>query len=900
MESRVYSIDELLRLRRSLSHNILPRLQANQDVLGLMKDNRTSNTMASSRNKGLAAHEDISSSTDGEEILFQGKKPGKKANKNGWAYLGRAESELSMTEPLPAPAGLPAQQSEGFQRFFKAVVSPTHVRVTAGGRIVPNPRGSVSPTAKWDKERPALGQHDSIESKETQPEIANGIGGHLPHPLLQPPFPGHPFPGQFFAGHPIPGHPIPGQPFPGHPFPGQPMPGHPGLMPMPLYPFGGFPMQYGMPIHHHPSLGANQLKPTPSREVLNQSQQETEEAVKAVKTQDGAADKKPRPAPLKIVPREQSEQSEQARPFHPGGGMIYPTPYGPSPMMMPIQQPYFPHGMSPVIAGHPGVPMGSNGQPSPAGSVFGVAGTPSANIPNSGGAQQFPTVPAPNQGIPHKTSIKPSVITRRQLETLRMSLKHYEDQLKFNRHQVDENFTLTQVGKIKENISNFEQIYEEQLKVEAEPHSQLGSATSAAQESSWKTASGLSSEESHRGGDASQNGSIGANRHSRAITSRLSSEGAGPKSALERYAQKGLNSSEGSNSTLGTDSTLDQVLRRKPKMELGTSEPTKHARLPTDASLEPVADVGAHSSASRAGALQHGVQGSGALTAGYGFSYPYLTGMLPHGADLHHAQRTDYIYSRELTTEEKQARDNYWGRSKVVSSGLPKFDGRDFYPPSPIKTMASSGFQRAIPGTRAEVNYNTSGTGLLPPARQVQGKRSQEGIQRVSKAIPIVAPHDGNRGKDFMNGKVSSKSEASADASVDKKSAANRGTVRGNASPKSGDDLWQTLLKRGAANRGVLPGAVSSTTATGLLPQYNGHAAASLGPTVSNTSNPTRAPAEGRDKAVDHEVSPLPTKKVGENRPPKESRSEDNDPFKDVQRLMLRDAERRGVISSER
>src|SRR5690606_34520346 len=54
-----------------------------------------------------------------------------------WKYRGRDGTGATTAEPIPAPTGAPAQRDEGFQRFYKAVVSPTHVRVTAGGRIVP-------------------------------------------------------------------------------------------------------------------------------------------------------------------------------------------------------------------------------------------------------------------------------------------------------------------------------------------------------------------------------------------------------------------------------------------------------------------------------------------------------------------------------------------------------------------------------------------------------------------------------------------------------------------------------------------------------------------------------------------------------------------------------------------
>lgn len=55
-----------------------------------------------------------------------------------WHFRRRDQSTESSDQPLDAPTGLNAQRTENFQRFYRAVVSPSHVRVTAGGRIVPN------------------------------------------------------------------------------------------------------------------------------------------------------------------------------------------------------------------------------------------------------------------------------------------------------------------------------------------------------------------------------------------------------------------------------------------------------------------------------------------------------------------------------------------------------------------------------------------------------------------------------------------------------------------------------------------------------------------------------------------------------------------------------------------
>lgn len=52
----------------------------------------------------------------------------------------------NQSQPHSAPTSVALHQAENFRRFYRAVVSPTHVRVTAGGRIVPNTRAMAPPS----------------------------------------------------------------------------------------------------------------------------------------------------------------------------------------------------------------------------------------------------------------------------------------------------------------------------------------------------------------------------------------------------------------------------------------------------------------------------------------------------------------------------------------------------------------------------------------------------------------------------------------------------------------------------------------------------------------------------------------------------------------------------------
>jgi len=85
---------------------------------------------------------------------------------------------------------------------------------------------------------------------------------------------------------------------------------------------------------------------------------------------------------------------------------------------------------------------------------------------------------------------------------------------------------------------------------------------------------------------------------------------------------------------------------------------------------------------------------------------PYLVGAIPQGISSNEANWSQVVYPRPLTEAEIRARQLYWGKvPHSAQQGLPKFDGKDFYPPSPVKTsvtMVTTGT-----GTDAGVNPPT-------------------------------------------------------------------------------------------------------------------------------------------------------------------------------------------------
>ncbi|TGO34637.1 hypothetical protein BHYA_0188g00040 [Botrytis hyacinthi] len=130
-------------------------------------------------------------------------------SQGSWCLRQNNNSESRRTfdnqmQPHSAPTSVALHQAENFRRFYRAVVSPTHVRVTAGGRIVPNTRAMAPPSFE------PIGNKHTSESPQQTNEIeridhsraANNISGDAQASLIpvgaQGPPGFHPaFPGSF-------------------------------------------------------------------------------------------------------------------------------------------------------------------------------------------------------------------------------------------------------------------------------------------------------------------------------------------------------------------------------------------------------------------------------------------------------------------------------------------------------------------------------------------------------------------------------------------------------------------------------------------------------------------------------------------------------------------------------
>ncbi|KAH6645827.1 hypothetical protein BKA67DRAFT_663710 [Truncatella angustata] len=945
----LFRFSELLGLRDSQSSNLLcDKVKANPE-LGeiIIKHNGT----VQPRRLKKAKDDAISSTDSDEHIVFQGKRQSRLPVNNldgetQWKYRGRSGSERNSIEPIAAPTGLDTQQNEGFQRFFKAVVSPTHVRVTAGGRIVPNTRNATSPTAKWDKER-ADPESDSGElSKNSSSENVTDQDGnaHQPTPtaptMVLPPMAHHMYPGYppMFApfGAPVPFYPIP----------------------------NGMPMPYGFPQAPIPAASAAKQPAAQS-----DKQRQTEDKPESPKTQYGQEEeKKVKPAPIKISP---PEQFDQARPYFFNGNVFYPG--GP----LPMQSQATPMTPSPYFGGfpvHPTIARASSfGQPSPMLPMPGphMLGSPAFAPLLSAGAPQ-PTQPLSQSAKPEAvsktptakppiTSIKPSQITQSQLTALRSQLKYYEDQLQYNKHQIDEKSTRDQIQTIRKLIGQFEHNYQVQVSFEKTiyPNSDKRVVTMGSELPHCRTPStpGMKENIVHSGSQAGSMRSI--QRSYPTLNHTQSMDQIRHKTVKDLRQRAGINSSKGMDTTSAL-CALEAHLTRGYKQD-----PVKKSSLPTRAAMAPIfeprgntpsmlslepSDLGSIADADQSSELDNpatlllnkqglwpSMSSSGhiypdigpaaTMNGTEGSTAPYLVGKLPNGLGATSGHAGDCTYSRDLTNEEKRARHVYWGGISVKGSGLPKFDGKDFYPASPVKSSEKidttpKANARQVPMGQPEAEYSFgSNKKSEDPFHITRDTESTRSARKLSHAVPIINPEtmareevkvtpkavkpaetqaQSNTRNQYLEKSPGEKPQTSpvktptASTSEKKVSSAGRRALE-RSSKGSSNDLWQSMMKKASTSGAATPGSVSSMTANGFLPQLGGHAVASLTPAMTNANDSLRVLSGGKGDAE------LPGKrahseKTGENRPPTDLPSSQADIIADLHQRMLRDAERRGVI----
>ncbi|KAK0748524.1 hypothetical protein B0T21DRAFT_356713 [Apiosordaria backusii] len=638
-----------------------------------------------------------------------------------WRYHGRSDSEANIPEPIPAPSGDMAQRSEGFRRFYKAVVSPTHVRVTAGGRIVPNTRGPPSPTNKRATDHPAI-ENLSLTDKTAHGKL----------PANQPPI------GPM--GQPIP---VMQQFLPGYPPGFQPIQAPVSFVPMAFSSH----MPPGFQFAQAPTTPAT-LAPLPTGSAG--TSKDTPD-LKAPDTQgDGrmAGDKQDKP---KISP---PEYFDYTKPYFYNGQIIYPmTSSLGNPMggpMMPMQMVGVPQGVPPQMQApmmHHALPHGGNQM---------MSASPFSQ-PSHGSHQMHsgvnPIVPANSNFAapsmaPPISSIRPSEITRKQIANFKHSLKYHEDQLQYNRHQIDEKEMESKAQQYREHIATFEAILKQQLEYEDTVLNQNKQLSGRDDQNQQKAVSA-------DGGSVA--GEIGAHQGQHE-----------PEDTIRRRVACGR---QGINTNIGEGGNA--VFQRPIAASQSYGEPSRRIGIPSEAVLAPVFEPRGKSPhealdesderLKSAGVWNYGpsvpnvanrgiarsfnpplsqqpvhaegsrsiasISGQGGSTDSFGttgsikgkgtasgsggsghtrssFGVPYLLGTLPKGLDPRKATDHDYQYSRALTEDEVRARYLYWGKApESALKGLPKFDGKHFYRASPVKEPSSPVATHRNPIARPEGDH---------------------------------------------------------------------------------------------------------------------------------------------------------------------------------------------------
>ncbi|CAN8103415.1 unnamed protein product [Discula destructiva] len=914
MRSRVYPIEELLSLRNACSPDVLSAVNFRDNELAemLRTKSRVSSRSYNSNSLKRGPRKTMEdSSTTSDEIVFKGtigrrsQRPeliqptppvqplefeqparsvqhasNRQANAKAtaaaasvsdqsleWKFRGRSGSEVTTSEPLSAPTGPDAQQNEGFQRFYKAVVSPTHVRVTAGGRIVPNTRNPVSPTTK----RPRDGESTTTNGAQLEPAPAAAPTAAPKHPM---PMMSMPHPMQYF-------HPgfFPGMP-PIHPMTGMPMP-----MMSPGYPFS-------MPQMPNSATAAG-VQDTKENLVKNPDDKD----IKAAPEPDT-----PKPN-IKLSP---PEHFDHTKPFmYNGQQWIFPMFPAPYPGYMGLNSQAF---AGPHVPGPPMMMPTQLAMPQMMGAVSSMGiPAPQANVlppppPPPVAARQLTPQPPSKPLI---SSIRPSQITRKQIDGLRANLKYHDDQLQFNKHQIDEKDMENKIQLLNNDIQRFEQVFKAQAEYEEKHYpkpnkvkediSSSGRSSSVAP--STKTSQSQSEESKESKATTFTVGSLAKlrknerSRDSIGVNSNKSS--AASYLGDDRSHVNLLSSNPSRKSTLPSGAALAPVFQ--PRSVSGVSNftvPISKSKKwnqdnavegPTQEELDEASkrlrDAGAsvwdQAQVSSPISQQESPRGHDNL------GVPYLIGILPQGVNNSYPrQRIDYEYNRKLTEEEVQARHLYFGKvARSVSHGLPKYDGRNFYPPSPVKNSDSPSIRRhRTPIGISEADYGCpdlngkdAGPFRTVTPSDFSSKPAKADFSKTPSAESTrsfnsqAEDHAADFAEALAEADFEDVSEGTRSKDVSETRSVDYHDSRANSTASK---LWHNMFKRGLTSSDVLPSTVSSTTAQGFLPHFTGHAVASLSPTLNGPHSPSReSPTKGTDITCKG-TSTFMMQKAAENCPP--------------------------------
>lgn len=639
----------------------------------------------------------VESSEESEYQTISSRKANRSSDEVKWNFRRRDASDRT-SQPHSAPTGVAAQQSDNFQRFYRAVVSPTHVRVTAGGRIVPNTRTSAPPVFEWN------GEKFHFETRKTEPDRDHH---NLPPNSWQ--------------------HSAP------------PPQGFPPSIP------GGFLPHYNLLPRANPITMATMSPPVQPGLLTTNSQPPP------VSGENVAASHQTNSLPqqIKISP---PTQFDQTKPFMYNGHLVYPVQPGfqpppgalPVPMSMlgnpgflpqnPMTAPtgFYPPQFPGTLASMANPFMFPPGQQLPMGVPNGLQ--PADNVPSL--APYLPFLPP--------TMVSITELVKSQIQFLQSGLKQMEHKMGNNKHQVEESFMEHQRGLIASQIGNLEAMLETQLAQEGamiaqrrDEHGGLGISVPSSKDITMPS--------------LTSNNTIVA-QPSKDTSMSTGAQGDSPKPTAETETPQ-IEQSNGNKKPLArSDSTTKSRLTMaaamappfQPRTQAAIAQASQsHLANETSRSAvtSPIEDILFETQAqiearllaksstdwgyggfpaatknvtlSRTQSVQessnqrqieaplpvlqkfntfHGETTTMAPTSPPIISpnaVPYLVGKPPNGVSASQVKDSDFVYPRHLTQDEVRARFLYWGKApRSVQSGLPKFDGKDFYPPSPVKQDA--------------------------------------------------------------------------------------------------------------------------------------------------------------------------------------------------------------------
>jgi len=644
--------------------------------------------------------------------------------KQMWMLRKRSSSDRS-SQPFPAPSGFEAQKADNFRKFYAAVISPTHLRVTAGGRIVPNTRGFPHRPFTWNAEKQFFESTDRAfgpgleRQKSWLPGTnSNAADLHSPLGIVRP------------AVEDI----------------------------------------FGPPLHLHSS--ARSAAPIESHSLGAA----TPDAIEEISTEDivhsNEGDATGVRGHIKISP---PNQFDVFRPFFINGQPFYPAPSGIQvPTNLPIPPPFnmlgnlnpscqsllSPYGIAQSVplqlpAGNFGYPqqLTLGGQqvnqqiPLMQTSDF----PPPFMVPqlHAPVGQPFGTVPMmPVTSLADEpVAMHPQVITMvNQIQALQQQLRHLENQLQNNRHQIDEQHVIHQKNHVQNQIKAFQSSLNAQAFQYAllplEPYGpsvwNIGVGTMgvplAPITNTGVGASRANAPETrpvctndYQTGDHDKS-VLGNTEAAKKVQVALvgDSQDSQPSSRQVQPTRKRLSAAaamapEFQPRSQWTIANQLDALNAEHPVTIAASDSQKSAESQRFSTAGNWSTPGqwVNSALMRGPAALPNGYTMRSLTKGNPFIHssahfqtptplnvsattsreisppgtgvnPYLTGYPPPGMTANNIKSADMIYSRELTTEEIQARQIYRGKApRALSKGLPKFDGKDFYPPSPEKASGS-------------------------------------------------------------------------------------------------------------------------------------------------------------------------------------------------------------------